>query len=257
MRTAEPNGPLEIQPNFLAEQADVDALAVGVELGLGLAAQPAYRDLIGRWVAPPKRLRREETVAFIRRSWQSHMHPVGTCAMGSGREAVVDAELRVRGVEGPRIADASVMPTIPSGPTNAPTVIIGEFASRLLAATWAADSAGAMRSQRAARETREETPIASAIRIPTLAPLPVYGDAAGIADFDPYRRAPNDARSVEHRFDLALRRGLEPPGTNPAGIVDQDVEASECIERLPQGERPTFLRADVRGDPGDRSTSLA
>jgi choline dehydrogenase-like flavoprotein len=72
MRTAEPNGPLEIQPNFLAEQADVDALAVGVELGLGLAAQPAYRDLIGRWVAPPKRLRREETVAFIRRSWQSH-----------------------------------------------------------------------------------------------------------------------------------------------------------------------------------------
>jgi choline dehydrogenase len=52
--------------------------------------------------------------------------------MGSGREAVVDAELRVRGIEGLRIADASVMPTIPAAPTNAPAVMIGEFASRLL-----------------------------------------------------------------------------------------------------------------------------
>src|SRR5262249_35793178 len=53
LRTADPNVPLEIQPNFLAEQADVDALAGGVELGLGLASQPAYRDLIERWVVPP------------------------------------------------------------------------------------------------------------------------------------------------------------------------------------------------------------
>jgi choline dehydrogenase len=134
LTTAEPDGPLEIQPNFLAEQADVDALVAGVELGLDLAAQPAYRDLIGRWVAPPERLSRNSTVAFIRRSCQSHLHPVGTCAMGSGREAVVDAELRVRGVEGLRVADASVMPTITSAPTNAPTVMIGEFASRLLVA---------------------------------------------------------------------------------------------------------------------------
>src|SRR5262245_64408339 len=97
LKTAEPDGPLEIQPNFLAEQADVDALAAGVELGLDLAMQPAYRDLTRRWVAPPERLSRGGTVAFLRRSCLSHLHPVGTCAMGSGREAVVDAELRVRG----------------------------------------------------------------------------------------------------------------------------------------------------------------
>jgi choline dehydrogenase len=133
LQSAQPDGPLQIQPNFLAEPADVDALAAGVELGLDLASQPAYRDLIRRWVAPPKRLSRDGTVAFIRRSCLSHFHPVGTCAMGSGRGAVVDAELRVRGVEGLRAADASVMPTIPSAPTNAPTVMIGEFASRLLA----------------------------------------------------------------------------------------------------------------------------
>jgi choline dehydrogenase len=134
MRTAEPNGPLEIQPNFLAEQADLDALVAGVELGLDIASQPAFRDVIKRWVAPPKRMSREGTVAFIRRSCLSYFHPVGTCAMGPGREAVVDAELRVRGVEGLRIADASVMPTIPSANTNAPVVMIGEFASQLLVA---------------------------------------------------------------------------------------------------------------------------
>ena len=77
---------------------------------------------------------RGETVAFLRRSCMSYMHPVGTCAMGSGKEAVVDAELRVRGVNGLRIADASIMPTIPSANTNAPSIMIGEFTSRLLVA---------------------------------------------------------------------------------------------------------------------------
>jgi choline dehydrogenase len=134
MKTAGPDGPLEIQPNFLSEQADVDALVAGVELGLDIASRPAFRDLIKGWIAPSKRMSREDTVAFIRRSCSSYYHPVGTCAMGSGKEAVVDAELRVRGVEGLRVADASVMPTIPSANTNAPVVMIGEFASRLLVA---------------------------------------------------------------------------------------------------------------------------
>jgi choline dehydrogenase-like flavoprotein len=132
MKTAEPNAPLEIQPNFLAEQVDVDALAAGIELGLDIASQPAFRALIKRRVAPPRRLSRGATVAFIRRSCLSYHHPIGTCAMGLGREAVVDAGLRVRGIEGLRIADASVMPTIPSANTQAPTVMIGEFASSLL-----------------------------------------------------------------------------------------------------------------------------
>jgi choline dehydrogenase-like flavoprotein len=77
---------------------------------------------------------REDTVAFVRRSCSSYLHPVGTCPMGPGREAVVDVELRVRGVEGLRVADASVMPTIPSANTNAPSIMIGEFASRLIVA---------------------------------------------------------------------------------------------------------------------------
>ena len=134
LRAAGPDGPMEIQPNFLAEQADVEALAAGVELGLDLASQPAYRDLIKRWIVPPRRMSRDDTVAFVRRSCSSYLHPVGTCAMGPGQEAVVDVDLRVRGALGLRIADASVMPTIPSANTNAPSIMIGEFASRLLVA---------------------------------------------------------------------------------------------------------------------------
>jgi choline dehydrogenase len=141
MKTAEHNGPLEIQPNFLKEQADVDALVTGIELGLDIASQPAFQNLIKRWVAPPTRMSRGETVAFLRRACSTYFHPVGTCAMGSGSNAFVDAELRVRGVEHLRIADASVMPTITSANTNAPTVMIGEFASqKLLAVTYGAES---------------------------------------------------------------------------------------------------------------------
>ena len=132
LRTADPGNPPQIQPNFLADEADVDALAAAVELGLDLASQPAYRDLIQRWVVPPARMSRPDTVAFVRQSCTSYLHPVGTCAMGPCREAVVDAELRVHGIEGLRIADASVMPMIPAANTNAAAVMIGEFASQLL-----------------------------------------------------------------------------------------------------------------------------
>src|SRR5262245_30742202 len=132
IRSTEPNGPLEIQPNFLAEQADVDALASGVELGLDLASQPKYLDLIKRRIVPAKRMSREHTVEFARQTCLSYLHPVGTCAMGQDTEAVVDSELRVSGVDGLRIADASVMPTIPAANTNAASIMIGEFVSRLL-----------------------------------------------------------------------------------------------------------------------------
>jgi choline dehydrogenase len=132
MKTARHDGPLEIQSNFLSEPADVDALVAGVDLVLDLVSQPAFRDLIKSWVAPTRRMNRDETVAFIRRACCTYYHPVGTCAMGIHREAVVDPALRVHGAEGLRVADASVMPTIPAANTHAATVMIGEFASRLL-----------------------------------------------------------------------------------------------------------------------------
>jgi choline dehydrogenase len=125
---------LEIQPNFLAEQADVEALLAGIELALDITDQPPYQKLIRNWVAPTGRMNREQSISFLRRSVQPYFHPVGTCAMGSGPESVVDARLRVNGIEGLRIADASVMPTIPSANTNAPTVMIAEAAARFVSA---------------------------------------------------------------------------------------------------------------------------
>ncbi len=77
---------------------------------------------------------RKDNVAFIRRSCSSYWHPVGTCAMGLGKEAVVDRELRVRGALRLRIADASFMPTIHSANPHAAVVMVGEFASRLMVA---------------------------------------------------------------------------------------------------------------------------
>ena len=70
--------------------------------------------------------------AYIRRHAQTLYHPVGTCAMGAGEEAVVDPELRVRGVEALRVVDASVMPTVPRGNTNAPTIAVAERAADLI-----------------------------------------------------------------------------------------------------------------------------
>lgn len=126
------DGRMEIQPNMLAEPTDFEALSAGIELGLDIADQPAYRALIKSWAAPTERLSREERAAFLRRSASSFSHPVGTCAMGSGPDAVVDPELRVIGVDRLRIADASVMPEITSGFTNAPTVMIAERAADLI-----------------------------------------------------------------------------------------------------------------------------
>ena len=76
----------------------------------------------------------DEIEAFLRRETELLYHPVGTCRMGGDEAAVVDPELRVRGVEGLRVADASVMPVITGGNTNAPTIMIGEKAADLIRA---------------------------------------------------------------------------------------------------------------------------
>jgi choline dehydrogenase len=128
LRLVTAGGELEIQPNFLAERADMDALLAAVDLCSDLAAEPAYRKLIRSWAAPRGRLSRDEAESFVRTSCLTYFHPVGTCAMGS----VVDARLRVHGIEGLRVADASVMPSITSANTQAPTVMIAEAAARFL-----------------------------------------------------------------------------------------------------------------------------
>ncbi len=98
-----------------------------------IAASRPLADIVLREDLPGAQIESDEQIMdFVRRNSQTLYHPVGTCRMGSGAMAVVDARLRVHGVQALRVVDASVMPTIVSGNTNAPTIMIAEKASDLI-----------------------------------------------------------------------------------------------------------------------------
>jgi choline dehydrogenase len=98
-------------------------------------AAPPMRDVANDEIAPGVNIQRDdELLDWVRYIAETTYHPVGTCKMGSDPMAVVDDQLRVRGIEGLRIADASIMPSLTSGNTNAPSIMIGEKASRMILA---------------------------------------------------------------------------------------------------------------------------
>jgi len=133
IRSADPTAPPLIRPNYFAEASDLDALAEGVALARELASTRAYERLRGAALDPPADVRTTDQVrAFIRRAADTIYHPVGSCRMGTASEAPVDGELRLKGVEGIRIADASVMPTTVNGQTHAACVLIGEKAAEFV-----------------------------------------------------------------------------------------------------------------------------
>ncbi|TDC83810.1 GMC family oxidoreductase [Micromonospora sp. KC606] len=131
----DPDAGLHIDPHVLEDERDVAAMLASVRQCLEVGAQPA---LVDGWGASPHYPRHEssddELVAYIRQLIVTYHHQVGTCRMGRDERAVVDPELRVRGIEGLRVADASVMPTITTGNTNAPCAVIGERVADLLLA---------------------------------------------------------------------------------------------------------------------------
>jgi choline dehydrogenase len=129
---ADPGSPLEIQPNFLAEPEDIDDLVAAVDLVMDLAATRAFADWFDGYAAPEKRLGRQDTVTFIRTACSTFFHTCGTAKMGSDEMSVVDSGLAVRGINGLRIADASVVPIIPSCNTHAPVTMIGERAAHFI-----------------------------------------------------------------------------------------------------------------------------
>ncbi|MBB6097585.1 choline dehydrogenase [Deinobacterium chartae] len=120
-RSADFRDPPWIQPNYLEEEADRAALLRGLELARELAGAHAFDRYRGEEVIPgPLGLE-----AGMRRHTQTLYHPAGTCALGDGEDAVVDRRLKVRGLEGLYVADASVMPTVVRGNTNAAALMIG------------------------------------------------------------------------------------------------------------------------------------
>ncbi|MGV2071311.1 MULTISPECIES: GMC family oxidoreductase [Rhizobium/Agrobacterium group] len=130
--SADPLGPLEIQPNYFAEPDDLDAILLAVETVMALAQTPAFAALFDGFAAPDTKLSRDGLRDFIRNGCSTFFHPVGTAKMGSDEMAVVDSRLRVHGLAGLMIADASVIPIIPTCNTHAPVTMIGERAAAFL-----------------------------------------------------------------------------------------------------------------------------
>lgn len=121
-----------IQPNFLEKKEDLDQLVKGVKKALKIINDSAFDDYREEIVAPPDTTTDERIIHHIKSSVETVYHPVGTCKMGNDDMAVVDSELRVHGVTNLRVVDASIMPKIVSGNTNAPTFMIAEKAADMI-----------------------------------------------------------------------------------------------------------------------------
>ncbi len=135
LASANPADKIRIHANYLGdgEGYDLRMLVECVKLSRELLAQPAFREFRAGELFPGDAVRSDaEIEAFCRAKAETIYHPVGTCRMGSDADAVVDPELRVRGVEGLRVVDASVMPSLIGGNTNAPTIMIAERAADLI-----------------------------------------------------------------------------------------------------------------------------
>jgi choline dehydrogenase len=131
--SADPVAQPAIVANYLAEEVDRQATLDGMKLARRISEQPAFKQHLMREVVPgPDVMSDEQLLATAREKGATVFHPCGTCKMGSDPKAVVDQRLRVRGISGLRVIDASIMPNMISGNTNAPTIMIAEKASDMI-----------------------------------------------------------------------------------------------------------------------------
>lgn len=129
----DPSLPPKIQPNYLSHPDDVPVLVNGLKLARRILEAPAMQRYVTRELLPGSKVQSDEAlVSDIRARAETIYHPVGTCRMGQDERSVVDPEARVRGVEGLRVVDASIMPAIIAGNTNAPVMMMAENVSRMM-----------------------------------------------------------------------------------------------------------------------------
>ena len=127
LKSPDPLAAPRIEFKFLETAYDVEAMVFGQRFCRKLAQQPALKPYIDREIVPGPAVTTDEAIIEdLRSRGVSNLHPVGTCRMGTGTDAVVDPRLRVHGVAGLRVADASIMPQVVGGNTNAPSIMIGE-----------------------------------------------------------------------------------------------------------------------------------
>ena len=131
--SADPRRPPAINFNFLSSPIDAELTVRAVRIARSIMTAPALAPLQVTEIAPgTTKTRDDEILDWVKQVAETTYHPVGTCKMGSDPMAVVDAQLRVHGIEGLRVADASIMPTLTSGNTNAPSIMIGEKAADMV-----------------------------------------------------------------------------------------------------------------------------
>jgi choline dehydrogenase len=133
LKSGDPASAPRMVLNLAADLADVATIRRGIRAVRELYRTSPQGELTGKELTPGPQIQTDEQIdEFIRGSVQLTQHPVGTCAMGTGDAAVVDENLRVRGVQNLRVVDASIMPTVPGGNTNAPAIMIGEKGADLI-----------------------------------------------------------------------------------------------------------------------------
>jgi choline dehydrogenase len=133
LRSSNPLDSPAIRANYLSDEHDCQVLMEGIKLARSLAHARSFDRYRGKETLPGDEVQSDVALrTYVRQAVHTLYHPVGTCRMGTDSEAVVDPELRVRGVQGLRVVDASVMPFVPSGNTNAPTIMIAEKAAQMI-----------------------------------------------------------------------------------------------------------------------------
>ncbi|HEX6213509.1 MAG TPA: GMC oxidoreductase, partial [Vicinamibacterales bacterium] len=136
--SSRPDTPPAIRFNFLSAALDREVTLEAMRITRRIMTAPAMKDIATDEIAPGVNIDADdELLDWVRNNAETTYHPVGTCKMGHDPMAVVDDQLRVRGLSGLRVADASIMPTLTSGNTNAPSIMIGEKAARMMLASTA------------------------------------------------------------------------------------------------------------------------
>lgn len=135
LQSSDPLTPAAIHPNYLATKTDCDTIVEGIRIARRIAEIEPLKSLVTDEFSPGTQVRNDDYDAILNWARDTSVtiyHPTGTCKMGTDEAAVVDPRLRVKGIKGLRVADASIMPIITSGNTNAPCIMIGEKASDLI-----------------------------------------------------------------------------------------------------------------------------